>query len=288
MSSDTSKNSRGAMAGEVEVEPVAQFGSLDVAGTDTIDDPAAPSPDCTVRTPLRTIALPYSTQIHWAVTANKPVFDNDRQRTTARSTSNGTSLSQFWQHPIRYLPSVAEKNLYRTVMIDFLPLDTKVQDVLEQIHTSALESIQVFPPIGNATDFNTARIVFHYELPARDLYLHAQHYGIEIKGRTARVWQVLQPTYPKNRQLDEDVFIHCYTRTLLIDKVAEQAFSLIQHKLRKQINMGFVVRIGETEDGIPLVEFTSVREATKAMRHLSLEKEFVGAVFDFENDYCNK
>ena len=52
--------------------------------------------------------------------------------------------------------------------------------------------------------------------------------------------------------------------------------------------MGFVIEIGQADDGITMIEFTSVVEAAKAMRAMQAEEMFHGAVFDFEDDYCQE
>jgi hypothetical protein len=236
----------------------------------------------------RTISTPYQCRPKWAILQNRPLFDDDQELAQARR-QNGRHqpCSTFWQHPVRYMPASDEKNLCRTLILDFLPLDTTMRDVLRLIRGGALESIQLFPPIGTVTDFMTARVVFHYELPADDIYLYWQKYGLRVRDQHIRVLQ-LGYTYPKNRQLDEDVFIRCYTRILLIDNISNQVVQHLPAYLNRQIKMGFVIDIGQADDGITMVEFTSVVEAAKAMRAMQTEEMFHGAVFDFEDDYCEE
>ena len=59
-----------------------------------------------------------------------------------------------------------DKNLFRTVMIDFIPIGSTYKDVLSQVCGGSLEQIQLFEPVGNVTNFMTARVVFNYELGA--------------------------------------------------------------------------------------------------------------------------
>ena len=56
-------------------------------------------------------------------------------------------------------------------MIDFIPFGTPYSDLLTQIRGGTLESVQMYGPIGNATDFVTARIIFTDETGAADLYM---------------------------------------------------------------------------------------------------------------------
>jgi hypothetical protein len=236
----------------------------------------------------RTICMPYHCRPNWAILQNKPLFDDEHELARARRLqASHQQHATFWQHPVRYLPASDEKNLCRTLIIDFLPLDTTLKDVLSLIRGGALESIQLFEPIGNVTDFKTARVVFHYEIPACDMYAYWQKYGLTLRGQPIRVLQ-LGYTYPKNRQLDEDVFTRCYTRILLIDNLNAQVMQRLPAYLHKQVKMGFIIEIGQADGGITIVEFTSVGEAAKAMRAMQTEEMFQGAVFDFDEDYCQE
>lgn len=68
------------------------------------------------------------------------------------------------------VPKVTAPNIYRTVMIDFIPIGAKYSDILAHIRGGALESIQLYGPVGSATNFVTARVVFTHELGATTLY----------------------------------------------------------------------------------------------------------------------
>lgn len=68
------------------------------------------------------------------------------------------------------VPNVLDDNLYRTVMIDFIPFGTHYSDVLQQIRGGTLELIQMYGPIGDVTDFATARVIYTDENGATALY----------------------------------------------------------------------------------------------------------------------
>ena len=262
-----------------------------VAGeNDTLTGTTAPLESLSLREATHhSIGVPYQCRPKWAISQNRPIFDTNQELVRASKFCGGPSWHQslFWQHPVRYLPASDEKNLCRTLIIDFLPLDATMKDVLALIRGGALESIQLFPPIGVVTDFQTARVVFHYELPAYDMYIYWHKYGLTVRDQPIRVLQ-LGYTYPKSRRLDEDVFIRCYTRILLIDNIDDRVVQRLPAYLDRQIKMGFVIEIGEADDGVTIIEFTSVVEAVKAMRAMQTEEMFHGAVFDFEDDYCQE
>lgn len=241
---------------------------------------------------LSTMTMPYDPTINWKVTPATPLYENVADGFThlgqpARREQHNTP---FYEHPVRFMPSRGEKNLYRTVMIDFIPRGTTYKEVLNQIRGGTLESIQLVDNVGCANDFMTARIVFNYELDAQYLYLHGQDPGLFINNQRLRVWQVLQPTYPKNHQLEEDIFEDGVTRLLLVNNIPSSALTpaltRLQRVLKPQVKAGTVIEMKQEEDGIFLVEFTSVAECAKAMRQLLEDASFRGTTLDFKDDPC--
>ena len=148
------------------------------------------------------------TKIKWTMNSRQPVFKDQNQLLLAMKIASnhdhsGTSFGKagdkhttyFWQHPVRFLPSPTEKNLYRTVMIDYLPLSSSYEDVLQHVRTGALQSIQLFPPVRGCTNFTTARVVFNYETSAVSMVMQYQKkmnagYPMKVNGAVVRVWQV--------------------------------------------------------------------------------------------------
>jgi hypothetical protein len=100
-----------------------------------------------------------------------------------------------WEKQVRFLPNPTEKNLYRTVMVDYIPPGATYQDVLAHLRAGALESIQMFPPLRGSTDYLTARVVFTYELPAVSVIMQFEKRlregnPMRIRGEPVRIWQV--------------------------------------------------------------------------------------------------
>ena len=223
--------------------------------------------------------------IRWKVNRENPVWDDDHEKMLAlgRESLSFNVQNSFWKHPVRYL-EYADKNLFRTVMIDYIPIGATYKDLLSGISGGSLEQIELFNPIGSATDYMTARLVFNYELSASTTANHARDHGMKIKGQPVRVWQVLTQTWPKNKQLDEDVFVNCYTRILLITKVDAEQLAAIPKKLA--FLRTSIVEFGRSYDEMPLVEFTNVAAAVKALSVLMNDPELGSAEFDFEEDPC--
>ena len=146
--------------------------------------------------------------IKWASSSQQPIFDNQYQLQQAMHTSSGPSHSRkpfaqsvdshsnyFWQHPVRFLPKPEQGNIYRTVMIDYIPVGTRYDYMMQHVRTGALESIQIFLPIPGITNFITARVVFTHEKPALSMVMQYQKRmnagdPMNVNGSVVRVWHV--------------------------------------------------------------------------------------------------
>lgn len=112
--------------------------------------------------------------------------------------------------------------------------------------------------------------------------------GIRINGRPVRVWQVLEPTYPKNGDLEEAIYLNGHTRILIINAPMVEAKQVLKRKLRKQIEAGFILDISRSDDDddTTIVEFTNIEEATKALERFLDDPDLAGADFGFDDDPC--
>ena len=226
------------------------------------------------------------TTIRWAVHANNPIFDDEIEcAMTMRQMIAGSQL--FWEHPVRYLPKLSEKNLYRTIMIDHIPNGTSVQDVLSHIRGGMVESVQLLPAIGASTSFMTARIVFVYEAAAHGLRIRDSKHPIRINGSRVRVWPVLQPTYPRHPAVTEAI-CHGATRVLLILHISSTALKTLDYKLAPQRDAGFLVEERLSYDGYPVFEFTTIAEAVKAARIVETDPGLGGTAAAFDTDPCDE
>ena len=240
------------------------------APSDLYNGPDSPTRRCIGKLPGT-----FDLNIKWIINRQNPIWDDDEEKTWAlgRFNSSMNQKNAFWNYPVRYL-EYAEKDLFRTIMIDNIPIGTDCKQVLDKISGGSIEHFELFGPIGVVTDYMTARVVFNYERSATTFAIHARDKGIKINGKNVRVWQVLTQTWPKNKQLDEDVFVSYYTRVLLVTNVDNEQLASIPDKLdglRKSI-----VYIGMTDDYLPMIEFTSVAAAVKALHQLVSDPDLSG------------
>jgi len=88
-------------------------------------------------------------------------------------------------------------------------------------------------------------------------------------------------------ELEEAIYNEGYTRILLVNAPhLDNVDELLKKKLRDQAEAGFILDIGMSFEGVPMVEFTSIEEAHKALKVLIGDPDFGGTCFDFEDDYC--
>ena len=223
--------------------------------------------------------------IKWVINNENPVFDEDDLDASFYGQPRGYRDEVFWQHPVRYL-NYDGKNLFRTVMIDYIPADATYLDVVTEIHAGSLEKVELVPAIGKTNNYQTARVVFNFELGASTTANYARDHGLKIKGHPVRVWQVLTQTYPKSQEVEEFVFQDGFTRILLINNASPEALSCLTKKL--ECFKASIIEISRTFDGYDYIEFTSVATAVKAMKLLMHDSRFLGAEFDFDEDPCGE
>ena len=233
----------------------------------------------------RIVKMPqqFDLSIRWKITKENPIFDEDEDTAYMRFGDYRGADTTFWDHPVRYL-DYTERNLFRTVMIDYIPINATYKDVLQPIHGGSIEQITLVGPISKNANYKTARVVFNYELGASTTANYARDHGMKIHGSSVRVWQVTNQTYPKNKQLDKDVFENAFTRILLFAGMTDEQFELIAPKLA--LLTANIVEIGRAPDGLPMVEFTDVTTASKVLGQIVHDPDFDGVQFDFEEDPC--
>ena len=107
-----------------------------------------------------------------------------------------------------------------------------------------------------------------------------------MSGKRVRVWQVIEPTYPKNKDLEKDIYERDHSRILVVESSMANIDEVLEDKLRYQVDQGLVLNIGRTDDDLPMVEFTSIEEATKALQVLMSDPDLKDTGFDFDQDYC--
>ncbi|KAK4936253.1 hypothetical protein LTR10_022840 [Elasticomyces elasticus] len=261
----------------------------DAVTTPTVVASSGSAPAAPVRL---TVQLPgdFDGKPKWFVNKNNPVFADDAELMEAVAGADAAWVrnSPFVEHPVRYLPesAAATPNAYRTVMVDQIPLNTTLKDVLAIVRGGTLESIELHGPVGRATSFMTARIVFSYETAANTMYKQQEKVPFEINGSRVRTWKPIDPTYPCNGEIEEAIYgDEQATRILLLGGISDDDYAIIPLKLARLNLSGRVVEYSWTHDAYGSIEFTDVKSAFKAMRELKRDRELLGTIFRYDDDY---
>jgi hypothetical protein len=226
----------------------------------------------------------------WLVTKDNPVFSDDEEMWEAIGEAGITWIrdSPFPEHPVRYMPEDAAgtANAYRTVMMDHIPVGTTMKDVLALVRGGALESIQLIPPIGRVTSFMTARIVFNYELAANTMWKYQEKIPFKINGIPVRTWKPVDPTYPRNAELEEAIFgDEDATRIVLIGNIDDDVFAMIPTKLARLNVSRAVVDFCWLYRDEAAIEFADIKSAVRVMKAFREDHDLWGATFRYDEDY---
>ncbi|KAJ9602427.1 hypothetical protein H2200_012969 [Cladophialophora chaetospira] len=220
----------------------------------------------------------------WRVHKDNPIFE-DEQEKWDRIGDNGLAFhnsSQFWNHPVRYLPEAAavNANAYRTVMINGIPVGSTMAHVLSIVKGGPIEKIQLFPPIGGSMPSMTARVVFVYERSAHNMIKHqeakpglaADLNRFRVQSRIVRCWMPSDPTYPRKHYVDRAIFGELRaTRILVIHNVDEYTFNMIPYKVKSPHDQHVIAYSYVEEDnavGHAILEFSDIETAIKVKNEM--------------------
>ena len=229
----------------------------------------------------------------WKINKDNPIFRDEQEK--RRVMVHDNQKSTFFQHPVRYLPEDAAStiNAYRTVMIDGIPTETTVVEILNIVRGGSLESVQLFPPIGNATSDMTARIVFNHEVSAHNMIKHQQAQSgqdvnanrFRINDVAVRCWMPTDPTYPCDVDIKHEVFGDSHaSRIIVISNVDEYLFDMIPYKIEPPYDQ-HVIEYSYTLDGCASIEFSSVKTAVKVMAMLRIDRDLWTTTLQYDDDY---
>lgn len=232
-------------------------------------------------------------QPKWKIHRDNPIFHDAYEKKQAQQFSGAPMdlTSQFYHHPVRYLPddAVKDENIYRTVMIDGIPPSACAKGVLNIVHGGAVESFEMVGPIGKATSSLTARIVFVLEEGALRM---ASSKGLEIDGVSVNCWLVREPTYPRSGEMEE--FINGMleaSRILFINNLTVDQYSNIQGEIMciglgsQLIDMSWEMDKFPEGYGRAVLEFASIKASVKAGKGIIQHPGYPKTTLSFDEDY---
>ncbi|KIW72637.1 hypothetical protein PV04_00817 [Phialophora macrospora] len=233
----------------------------------------------------------------WRVNKDYPIFETEQEKFESVS-GNGPAFqrnSPFLNHPVRFLPEDAASTIdaYRTVMIDDIPVESTMTDVLSIVKGGSVESIQLFPPLGNATSFVTARVVFVFERSAHNMIKHQEGKSrqdtdakrFKIRDVAVRCWMPTDPTYPRNYEVDREIFgENQASRIIFVDKIDEYIYNALPHKIKSPYDR-HVIEYSYAADGCASIEFSDIKSAIKVKAMLEKDRGMWPAQVQYAEDY---
>ncbi len=247
----------------------------------------------------------YLEGIDWNMSKEyNPVFASDSERDAMQRSLDPRGLrhSTFWQHPVRYEPSVRELNVLRTVQIDHIPKSCDVKDVLDEVRWGMVESIQLID-IGNLkgpqgsmpAPFNFARIVFVKERQASQFHRYAHNKALTIGGQQVRVYLQYEPTYPRLSEVDEAIYDKNMTRILSVFGLTHSGRYHLPGFLERRGSDLISLELrphdiqGDENDDYEIktvMEFRSILHACRALEAMKNGGYPCAVGFMVEPDYC--
>ena len=166
-------------------------------------------------------AVPWDGQPRWAIKGCS-VFDDQQEEANAlyypHNLISRVPLSNrlVFQYGLRYIPSMTETNIYRTVTIGNLPANITLSQVLLNVF-GEVYSARLFDTKA-ITGYNTAIVIFLLESEARDFVENAGE-GLHVGSALATAALVNTPTYPMPAEMDHLVN-KGYSRCLVVSEVS--------------------------------------------------------------------
>lgn len=285
----------------------AQFTEAEILST------TDPIPSNSSRDKLKAIRVSmknYLEPVYWNMSrALNPLFSSNAEKEAIQrgSDQRGAKNSDFWVHSLRYEPSVAEPEIYRTVQIDNIPREVGIQTVLREVCLGMIESIQlvdipyVKPIRGQARlPHKFARIVFVKEKYADRFQRYAHDKPLEMGGKQVRVYVQMEPTYPRSAELSDIIYQMGLSRIMSVFGLNDELRDELPEFLMRS-GLGLVRLEERDHDGVTeysenskcdqfdtktVMEFRSVKDAHRAWEVMK-DGGFKDAVdFMIEPDYC--
>lgn len=165
--------------------------------------------------------VPWDGQLCWAIKGCS-VFDDQEEEADALYYPNNLisrvplSNRLVFQYGLRYIPSMAETNIYRTATIENLAANISLNQVLLNV-SGEVYSSRLFDTRA-ITGYNTAIVVFLLESEARSFVEKAKE-GLHVGSALAKVALVNTPTYPMPADMD-NLVNKGYSRCLVVSDVS--------------------------------------------------------------------
>lgn len=241
---------------------------------------------------------PRSSRSHEARRRNQPkdaVFDSPiEQQRAHRINQRIAGYSDlldpaFFTHGLLYNPPVSAINVYRTILIDNLPIGVTLTDVLGLVTTGTLISAHLLDT-RSITKSMTVYLVFLEEDSATALVNTQSGSPFIFCNRPARVMLLRTPTPPLRPLLHHGIFNEGWTRCVAITNAPkgftpELCKSMIS---RAPLKRDWIVNMKmRTKDAAIVIHFETLEAAEWALQRLRQTDMLEGSSVLFARDPCD-
>lgn len=235
--------------------------------------------------------IPWDGQLCWTIKGCS-VFDDQEEEADVLYYPNNLlsrvplSNRLVFQYGLRYIPSMTETNIYRTVTIENLPVNISLSQVLSNVPGEVYSS-HLFDTRA-ITGYNTVIVVFLSESEARSFVKKSEE-GLHVGSALAKVALVNTPTYPMPADMDNNLVNKGHSRCLVVSDVSATIQKDICGVLNRSANHSYIERVkaGPSADQVT-IRFHCIKSAAAMLPLLQRHPSFRKCSFSFMNESQGK
>ncbi|KAJ9223413.1 hypothetical protein DTO271D3_4153 [Paecilomyces variotii] len=233
--------------------------------------------------------VPWDGKISWAFESSS-IFDNPEEETDAAAVRyaffGGRTASKLWlfQYGIRYIPGSEEKNAFRTVKVENLPLDIDMNTLLSQVCGGEIVVARLLNT-SSITGHHTALVTFVQQRQAEAFVDYASKYGLSFGKDNVSVKMLETPTYPMSAEMEGLILDEGYTRCVVIRDFEEDLYEELVSLVIGSVCGNEIEEI-KPEGNSVTIQFHSIKMAAVAFGLIRGRRSFSGCRLDFAPDPC--
>jgi hypothetical protein len=225
----------------------------------------------------------------WTSVEDRNIAINIWRDTCGRDRS--AHFPEFFKYGVQYEPRADDNNYYRTILIQNLPADIELREVLDRVRGGmVLDSMLVNAPNGK-----TALITFVSSGAADDYIVYTGIHDLYFSSsegdlKKSYISLIETPSYPISAALTNKLNFHNSTRCLrLPDFPASFSLSRLESTIacKNAFHAAQLTEMYFTPDKTLHLEFSSITAAGSAFAILTLWKTYAGLEVHYEADLCS-
>lgn len=197
---------------------------------------------------------------------------------------------KFNTQSLAYKPRLEDKDTYRTVIINNLPVGISLAEVMEKVCGGTIYSAQLLDTSAISASM-TVMVVFVQESSAKDFASFAKVSSLTFQERKAHITLLLSATWPIPVWLQRPIFVSRYTRCILMRDVPRHVTPFVlqaQLRLDRELEHDWVEYVRKLPDGSMQIVFENIKAAASAFAFLTSSMMFRACRISFSKDPCDR